>query len=137
MREIKFRAWDKELKEMTEPWTIRREGQFVIPKWAWQISQKDFDIMQFTGLKDMNGKEVYEGDIVEVEHPRMMGYVGPRWKEVAKDLIKERFTVEYRAKNTIDGGFGAFYLSGEIHIDYVTTGKVIGNIYKNKEQSED
>ena len=93
----------------------------------------DCVIMQFTGLLDENGKEVYEKDIVEVTHPKLMGYVGPHREEVLKDTITEIYTVEYRDQNTIDGGFGGFYLNGSIHIDFVRTGKVVGNIYENPE----
>ena len=60
------------------------------------------------------------------------GAVGGYFDEVLKDTITETFVVEYRAKNTPDGGFGAFYLNGSIHIDYVKTGKIIGNIYESQ-----
>ena len=58
MREIKFRAWHTEKKRMFPPWSI------------WKSNLHGYDdscclnLMQYTGLKDKNGKEIYEGDIV-------------------------------------------------------------------------
>ena len=59
MREIKFRAWDKSGEYMVEPFRIQNIG--AVLNW------KDLELMQYTGLKDRNGKEVYEGDIVGVD----------------------------------------------------------------------
>lgn len=59
-REIKFRAWDKEQKYMFEIFD-NNSGNWFLPKW------KDrYEVMQYTGLKDKNGVEIYEGDIFEV-----------------------------------------------------------------------
>ena len=60
MRTIKFRAWDGE--QMVSPDYIGRDGRAY---WkANSILTSSERVMQFTGLLDKNGKEIYEGDIV-------------------------------------------------------------------------
>ncbi|MCI7206453.1 MAG: YopX family protein [Clostridium sp.] len=83
-REIKFRAWHKDLKKMF------KIGQITLEKGTWNFepndrdfigmsipSQPSFVLMQYTGLHDKNGKEIYEGDILKVYYKGMseVGYV--------------------------------------------------------------
>ena len=65
MREIKFRAWDKENKKIIS-WEDIKVYEDNSPYLSDYFNFKNTPIilMQYTGLKDKNGKEIYEGDIV-------------------------------------------------------------------------
>jgi hypothetical protein len=103
MREFKFRAWDKDSREMlaspdATPWNVLRYG-----------IKYNFHVMQYTGYKDKFGKPIYEGDIVSYKSDR-----------------RAIFEVKYGSKfiGTIQAiGFNI----DEPTVDY----EVLGNVYEN------
>lgn len=118
-REIKFRAWDGDKMRYN---VLAGHGDYVAEHeddsiWWWHEPPKA--IMQFTGLLDKNGKEIYEGDIVEAKNWNPMCY-----------------TVEF-----IEGGFCFTHpkLKGspiDINLMFSSQGcacAVIGNVHENPE----
>ena len=78
MREIKFRAWDFNDKKLLPVDSLRLsiEGSIVINE---AIGFPAWELMQYTGLKDKNGHEIYEGDIVKLCEKHW----SPDWEDTA------------------------------------------------------
>jgi len=60
-RDIKFRAWDKDCKKIL-PWEMMVTGFLQ----GFLSKKYNVEVMQFSGLHDKNGKEIYEGDIINL-----------------------------------------------------------------------
>ena len=125
MREIKFRAWDKEKKEWVDDVMIELDGTYDrygdedggkdgLWKHQWGIS-KNIILMQYTGLKEKNGKEIYEGDILT-----WYGFGGYVDKPAVKVMKWDKWHYEpANAFIDIDKGILCY--------------EIIGNIYENPE----
>lgn len=123
-REIKFRVWQKDKKVMMDVKEYDFENKEI---WAENITgtwYKDdgLEIMQYTGLKDKNGKEIYEGDIVKGHY--------------YKEGIAYRFIGKVKyigSKYEICGVKQYIGLATELNSTY----EIIGNIYENPELLEE
>jgi uncharacterized phage protein (TIGR01671 family) len=113
MRQLKFRAWDSYAEQMYFGGLelLLTMGVLNIKHRSWQTQQKDsVRLLQYTGLKDKNGKEIYEGDVVKTSYKTAYGKL---------DVVER----------VIFGG-AAFYPVSTRPGD---TWEVIGNIYENPE----
>lgn len=123
-REIKFRAWDKKKNKMGKAFSLSDasyEGfpkPFVDDNGDWD-NKADIDIMQYTNLKDKNGKEIWEGDIVKYYN--------------ASDKKTFMYKVEYSGCGFSPFGFAEFGDEGFSSKEC----EVIGNMYENPELSRD
>lgn len=116
-REIKFRNWNKEVKFMTVPYTLDFTLRYnEVPSDA-DGSQVVF--MQYTGINDMKGNEVYEGDIVK--YGGRIGRIEWHKEQASFDLIYIK---------TVDQDAEVRPLSNH---HWRLKVEVIGNIYENKE----
>ena len=137
MREIKFRAWDKEEKEMCV-----FEFKKMCFKGIWDLKPrlKNFipeTLMQYTGLHDRNGKEIYEGDIIRILYTdwnsQCLGTEKQK-KMTLNDYLKSISHVGVCVFR--DGGFGIEFWKD--HVNSIFEGEhgrkvVIGNIHENPE----
>lgn len=119
MREIKFRAWDKERRVMLPVLQLHWDAPTL---WiglssldAYHIHRDKCDLMQFTGLKDKNDTEIYEGDKLQESY----GDIGiVYWKESAAG-----FYVKWGDGSDMSLNYGVATIKSEI----------IGNIHENPE----
>ena len=132
MREIKFRAWTESDKSMTRPLDIGIPDEAEAIRY-YGIGQKSgLSILeQFTGLRDKNGKEIYEGDIYySTYRAGGAGSIRGRSKERIKQIVEWNNRGSWRGKRIEQGrGYGCCHPTCELGEDI----EKIGNIHENQE----
>lgn len=148
MREIKFRAWWSNIGEMEYFDTVAflnfEDGTLIYQKHPEEETCTDeisdgFELMQYTGLKDKHGREIFEGDIIYWEIDNGVGIESytaiVKWSE---NLVEEGWSQTYK---WLVGYTGNYYRGSYDELStpaaYNDELQVIGNIYENPELLEE
>ena len=122
MRVPKFRAWDKENKEMFFVKQIDFMFEKVVLGCYEQFFIDEVELMQSTGLKDKNGKEVFEGDIIKDSEDFIA--------QVVYDKEYAGFGLNYQPFDPKEGLSLTFE---ELKKEYKNTFEIVGNIWEDGE----
>jgi uncharacterized phage protein (TIGR01671 family) len=125
MREIKFRAWDGEKMvdvDSSRYWLGQNGCVFDYVN----RTEHEWKIMQYTGLKDNNGKEIYEGDIVTCNAKNSI-----KWSAKGRvEFINGQFAINVGEEPAVDDD-SDHYAHFWSHDNF----EIIGNIYENSSLS--
>lgn len=123
MREINFRAWDKVLKRWTN-YSLADDLPRFCDKhtgcWKTDKEGERFILCQYIGLKDVSGREIYEGDIVKAtSFAKWIGVV--KYSDENQAFIFDDLDKKYRGDSIV-------FMS-----QFDESFKILGNIYENPE----
>lgn len=113
MRQIKFRAWDKEEKKMIDAETMGNQAWNVLA--SAMYGKGDWEFMQFTGLLDKNGngKDIYEGDLMQYDEFSSI-----------MEIYWEPEHAHFKSRDAISKNAG---------FDIPKHSQIIGNVWENPE----
>ena len=121
MREIRFRAWDKTLNKIHSWSTI--ENHFTLEE---LLDDNFFEAMQYTGLKDKYGTEIYDGDYIRYSMRTINGSI---YTHVCRVFQHESGT--WRIEGYHEDNH-SYETKGTVYAAHLIC-EVIGNIYENPE----
>lgn len=118
----RYRAWDKEFKEMVQVDALVFEEQLIKATYkngnVVKEDLKNYVLMQSTGLKDKNGKEIFEGDIIDSTDGFLTG------------------VIEFRVSLGMFVSYLVEYNNFERLCNIASSRKIIGNIWEHPELAE-
>ena len=122
MRKPKFRAWSSENNRYCDFVTLDESGRWIgwIKSSGVYLTTVDIILEQYTGLKDKNGKDIYEADIVT-----LCG----EWEEIERDDL----SIVSFENGCFRVGDGCENEAGS----YLSDWRVIGNVHENPELLEE
>lgn len=124
----RYRAWDKEFKEMVQVDALVFDGQIIKATYkngnVVKEDLKNYVLMQSTGLRDKNGKEIFEGDVLKVTNLSS-------WLEVVSFNEDKAMFVSKETKRKVE----ETPLYDLFNTDIFEV-EIIGNIYTNPELAE-
>lgn len=120
MREIKFRAWNVASARMYSNDSIKALGNLQK-----LLTLNHVIVMQYTGLKDIDGKEIYEGDILSTKV-----FIDGKWEDSIEPVIFRDGCFALDWSFSKDGSYW------EILTKEIEGKKILGNIYENSDLLE-
>jgi uncharacterized phage protein (TIGR01671 family) len=134
MREIKFRAWDGAIMRcdiINIEWTKNTTIALITARSTRDEDGEKHDsiLMQYTGLKDKNGKEIYEGDVLNHKYFYSPEFSLEQWEKEEKIIVKIPDFFCYLGSDLVQN-------SDETMEEFVSHMEVIGNIWEHPDLLE-